>query len=74
MIRQYSMLTELMAALEVGGDAAQQAVDRLEKLRNHLTKPSRMVIHMCANLDALEEPALPWANFLPPQVHPEISP
>ncbi|KAF4518639.1 hypothetical protein B566_EDAN005966 [Ephemera danica] len=74
MIRQYSVLTELMAALEAGGEQAQQMMERIEKLRTHLTEPSRMVLHVCANFDTLEEPTLPWLSFLPPTVQPAISP
>lgn len=67
MLRQQMFLTILLEKLN--DDRASSVIDDMLKVRNILTNPKNMVLHLALNLDhvtkKLSDPATPWEKFLP---------
>ncbi|KAL1123834.1 hypothetical protein AAG570_001605 [Ranatra chinensis] len=72
-LRQYKFLTAMLESLEDEAKAPDVLSD-LEALREVITRPQNMVVHMVANLDILSklypDPAKVWSNLLPKNIIP----
>ncbi|XP_044726839.1 uncharacterized protein C05D11.1-like [Chrysoperla carnea] len=72
MLRQQTFLTSLLDQMNNGnGDAV---IADVEKVRDVLTNPKNMVLHLALNLDHISQkvsdPAAAWFNLLPCNVEP----
>ncbi|CAL1295066.1 unnamed protein product [Larinioides sclopetarius] len=71
MLRQSSFLSKVLEKIESNPN---EVVEKLNTLREIVTRPERMTVHLAANLDNLQkklQPEQPWVErFLPPTVAP----
>ncbi|GFS72170.1 uncharacterized protein C05D11.1 [Nephila pilipes] len=74
MLRQSQFLSKLLKTLESNPN---EVVEKLNAIKENVTRPETMTIHLAANLDNLKQklqPELPWIqNFLPPIIQPAVT-
>ncbi|XP_067002472.2 uncharacterized protein C05D11.1 [Anabrus simplex] len=77
MLRQHKFLTSLIEKLE-SKDSCQEVLDEIESIRNIITDPENMVIHMSTNVEKLVsecgDPVKPWSALLPSNKNPVKKP
>ncbi|GFR13936.1 uncharacterized protein C05D11.1 [Trichonephila clavata] len=73
MLRQSQFLSKLLKTLDSNPN---EVVEKLNAIKESVTKSETMIVHLAANLDNLKQkvqPELPWMqNFLPPTIQPAV--
>ncbi|XP_035211557.1 uncharacterized protein C05D11.1-like [Stegodyphus dumicola] len=73
MLRQHAFLSKLLEKLE---SDANEVISKLNEVREAVTKPEKMTVHLALNLDNMKQKVKPeeaWIQELyPPSVSPEI--
>ena len=68
MLRQHKFLTALIEKLDTS-TTCEQVLKEIEAVRQHITDPTNIVVHMAAHVDQLAsrvgDLVQPWGNMLP---------